>query len=435
MSLIQIYARTNSTIILSWLIGNPRWFNTYISNRVSYIVELIAPDRWNHVHGTDNPADCASRGLFPVELLEHQLWWNGPNWLTQPPTAWPHQSDLPHIETTEERVCTLHILTHNKVPIIPIDHYSSYTKLKHVTACILRFVNNCRTNKNGCSLQSSSSLTTQELHTAETYWIPIVQEDCFPKEIETIKILCSSSPLLSLHPILDLSGILRVGGRDCVKKVSYSSRHPVILSGKHPVTKLMIHFEHLCLLHAGPTLLACSLNHHFYILGGRKAIRSITHSCVICRRTSAKPQHQMLGQLPIECLTPDLVFEKVGVDYAGPFYIKYGHVRKPTVVKTYASVFVSFSVKAVLLELVSELTTEAFLACLRCFISRWGKPTLIWSNHSTNFVGAALEIKELVAFLKTQRSQDAISEFCSTQNIQWKFIPEHAPHLVAFGRH
>ena len=72
----------------------------------------------------------------------------------------------------------------------------------------------------------------------------------------------------------------------------------------------------------------------------------------------------MLGQLPIERVTPDLVFDKVDVDYAGPFYIKYGHVRKPTVVKklkTYASVFVSLSVKAVHLELVSELTTKAFL--------------------------------------------------------------------------
>ena len=85
LSLTQIYAWTDSNIVLSWLIGNHRRFNTYIPNRVSYIVELIAPDRWNHVRGTDNPADCASRGLFPVELLEYQIWWNGPNWLTQPP--------------------------------------------------------------------------------------------------------------------------------------------------------------------------------------------------------------------------------------------------------------------------------------------------------------------------------------------------------------
>ena len=151
----------------------------------------------------------------------------------QSPTARPHQSDLPRIETTEERECTLHTVTQNNMPIIPIDHYSSYTELKCVTAWILRFVNNCRANKNGCSLQSSSSLTTQELHTAETYWISIAQEDCFPEEIETIKerkVLHSSSPLLSLHPILDSSDILCVGGRDCIKvSVIFKSAscHPI----------------------------------------------------------------------------------------------------------------------------------------------------------------------------------------------------------------
>jgi len=46
------------------------------------------------------------------------------------------------------------------------------------------------------------------------------------------------------------------------------------------------------------------------------------------------------------------VFENVGVDYAGPIQIKYGHVRKPTIVKAYICVFVSLSVKAVHLELV-----------------------------------------------------------------------------------
>ena len=114
------------------------------------------------------------------------------------------------------------------------------------------------------------------------------------------------------------------------------------------------------------------------------------------------------------------------LDYAGPFYIKYGHVRKPTIVKSYGSVFVSLSVKVVH---VSDLTAEAFIACLRCFISRRGKPALIWSDHGTNFVGAAREIKEIFTFLDDQKSQDAVSEFCSVQGIRWKFIPEHSPHF------
>ena len=81
----------------------------------------------------------------------------------------------------------------------------------------------------------------------------------------------------------------------------------------------MIHSEHLRLLHAGPTLLACSLNRRFYILGGRKVIRSVTRACVICQHTTVKPHNQMLGELPPERVTSDLVFNKAGIDYAGPF--------------------------------------------------------------------------------------------------------------------
>lgn len=90
----KIYAWTDSTVVLSWLNGDIRRFKTYIGNRVTRIIELIPPDRWQHVSGTDNPADCASRGLFPSELLEHALWWNGPTWLLEDQSAWPHFRDL-----------------------------------------------------------------------------------------------------------------------------------------------------------------------------------------------------------------------------------------------------------------------------------------------------------------------------------------------------
>ncbi len=65
----------------------------------------------------------------------------------------------------------------------------------------------------------------------------------------------------------------------------------------------------------------------------------------------------MMGQVPFERVTPDTVFNRVGIDYAGPLYVKQGSVRKPTIVKTYISVFVSLSVKAVHLKLVANLTT------------------------------------------------------------------------------
>lgn len=92
-----------------------------------------------------------------------------------------------------------------------------------------------------------------------------------------------------------------------------------------------------------------------------------------------------MGQLLTKQVTSDLVFENVGVDYTGPVYMKYGYVRKPTVVKSY------ICIKAVHLELVSDLTSDAFVAALTRFMSRQGKPKLIMS---ISFVGANCDLKE-----------------------------------------
>lgn len=62
-------------------------------------------------------------------------------------------------------------------------------------------------------------------------------------------------------------------------------------------------------------------------------------------------------------------------------------------------------------------------------IGRRGKPTLIWSDHGTNFIGANREIMELFSFLERQKTRGTISEFCSSQSITWKLIPEHSPHF------
>ena len=66
----DVFVWTDSTIVLNWLTGSPRRFKTYEGNRVSSIMELIAPDRWSHVNGLENPADCTSSGLLPSELLK-----------------------------------------------------------------------------------------------------------------------------------------------------------------------------------------------------------------------------------------------------------------------------------------------------------------------------------------------------------------------------
>ena len=396
-------------------------------------MELIPTKHWRHVSGLQNPADCASRGLFPSELLEHSLWWHGPEWLKLSSTEWPKLPLPSHTVSTdgEKEICVITSVVVPETSVLNVENYSSYTKLKRITAWIMRFAYNCRALKRNLN-RKSSSLQVEELMSAERYLLLIAQQNHFSKEIKALKNnkdIPKSSCLLPLHPFVDSSMLLRVGGREQNSKASYASQHPIILHGNHPLTKLIVLSEHLRLLHAGAQLVTSMLSLSFHIIGHRKLIRSITRGCITCRRHAVKPKPQILGQLPMERVTPDTVFDRIGVDYAGPIYVKYGYVRKPTVVKTYVCVFVSLTVKAVHLELVSDLSTDAFIACLRRFISRRGIPGLIWSDHGSNFVGAARELKELSEFLELQKTQKEISEFCTSVNIHWKFIPERSPHF------
>lgn len=156
----EVYAWTDSTVVLGWLNGDPRRFKTFVGNRVSQIVSLVAPGRWSHVTGSENLADCASRGLFPSELIDHDLWWTGPAWLHQDPSHWPSHTHRPDSNTSSEEaeqefVCLAS--TDQPAGLIDFKWYSEYNYLKRVIAWMVHFINNCKPG----STQDRGSLTKQ----------------------------------------------------------------------------------------------------------------------------------------------------------------------------------------------------------------------------------------------------------------------------------
>ena len=56
----NVYAWTDSRVVLGWLRGNPPRFKIFVGNRVSEILDLVSPNAWRHVASKDNPADFAS---------------------------------------------------------------------------------------------------------------------------------------------------------------------------------------------------------------------------------------------------------------------------------------------------------------------------------------------------------------------------------------
>lgn len=245
--------------------------------------------------------------------------------------------------------------------------------------------------------------------------------------MENSKQISSKSHILNLNPFLDAQGILRVGGRLSNSQYPYEKKHPKVLSSNHHYTKLLFSFEHIRLCHAGPQLLLSSIKERYWPVSGRNMAKKVCHECIPCYKANPKISSPIMGALPGLRSRPQSVFYATGVDYAGPFTIKDRRGRGSKTSKCYIALFICFSTKALHLELVSDLSTDAFIMTFRRFVSRRGKPRYMFSDNGKNFVGAAANLKELGKFLLTNNV--ALSETFSAEGTDWQFIPAYFPHF------
>lgn len=118
-----------------------------------------------------------------------------------------------------------------------------------------------------------------------------------------------------------------------------------------------------------------------------------------------------MGDLPEARIIESCPFTNVRIDYSGPFYIKERRDRNRRKVKIYVTIFVCLTTKAAYIELVSDLTTDAFIATLRRFISQRGYCATIHSENGTNFVGANNELKKLRILLQSDDHKEWVQVF------------------------
>lgn len=189
---VEIFAYTDSTIVLHQLAIHPRKLDTYVANRTASILEVLPRSRWFHVKSEENPADCASRGISPAELVNHPLWWFGPPWLKAHASTWKHE--MPDEEFDE---ATLEVRkkfrTFNIVVRLPKTTYEEEKQILEKRSSLLgacrqlsrvnRFLYNLRpANKE----KRSGWIVPAELHSARMQFVRLAQHDVFQKEIKTL---------------------------------------------------------------------------------------------------------------------------------------------------------------------------------------------------------------------------------------------------------
>lgn len=231
---------------------------------------------------------------------------------------------------------------------------------------------------------------------------------------------------MPLKPFVDDNGILRVGGRIRRSELPYDAKHQILLPRNHRLNKLIIEHEHLRNLHAGPELLLTCLRQRYWIIDGMSYVRHFCRNCFVCRKLKALTLDQIMGDLPKNRICPSRAFLKTGVDYAGPIMIKTKKGRGARSVKAWIAYFVCMATKAAHIEVVSDLTTDCFIAAFRRFTARRGKVQHMYSDNATTFHGADRALKD---FVSDYANQDQIAKALAKDGIQWNYSPQKASHF------
>ncbi len=200
--------------------------------------------------------------------------------------------------------------------------------------------------------------------------------------------------------------------------------HPILFPKKHQLTTALIWDIHIRQLHAGPSSVLATLQQNYWIVNARDAVRLVLKKCTRCHRHRADLMKQVMGDLPYHRVNPSRPFQRCGIDYAGPINIR-PMVRSKVLLKCWLAIFVCFSTRAIHIEVVSSLTTDCFIAALKRFVSRRGRPSDIFSDCGTNFKGADKVLREFLSL----SIDPAVKEECSSQHITWHFNPAGAPHF------
>lgn len=212
--------------------------------------------------------------------------------------------------------------------------------------------------------------------------------------------------LHKLSPFLDEKGILRMGGRQAT--LHPHIKHPAILPKISHISALLIKHFHEKVHHQGRGMTMNELRaNRWWILGCSDAILSHIFKCVKCRKYRRNIEEQKMSDLLEDRMETTLPFTYTGIDCFGPIYIKEG--RKD--LKRYGLLLTCLCSRAIHIEVVDDLTTDAFLNAFRAFIAIRGNFRQLRCDQGIYFIGAIRKFSELMKATNQERVKAQGCEF------------------------
>ena len=102
-------------------------------------------------------------------------------------------------------------------------------------------------------------------------------------------------------------------------------------------------------------------------------------------------------------MSADFAFSNIGVDFAGPIYVRNAFGSDKTMYKSHIALYICATTRAIHLELCPDLSAPAFVRSLKRFQGRRGIPSLTVSENEKTF------------------KDKKVQRYALENNIIWKF--------------
>ncbi len=414
---------SDSKVALYWIKGTDKEWKPFVQNRVNEIRRLLPISCWSHCPGKENPADLPSRGVTPLELSGSTLWFHGPDWLCHAGIDLGEDDGQIPEDCLLEMKCRSHKQGHSLLvasteprlqlsAIIKCEQFSNFRRLLRVTAYVLKFVHLLKQQIQMDERPLNVELNAADLTETETLWVKCVQhalaED---KRFEEWK--------RQFRLFVGDDGLYRCKGRLGNANLPYPTKFPALLCRQHHVTSLIVKDAHERVMHNGVKETLTELRTRYWIVKGRQFVRRILHGCIVCRKYEGKPYRTPASPpLPEFRVKPEPPFTYTGVDFAGPLFVKTTDPEQSG--KVWICLYTCCVVRAVHLDIVPDMTAEAFIRCFKRFASRRGFPRKCISDNGKTFKSASKTIRTVVNHPEVQRHFAGIG-------MEWSFNIEKAP--------
>ncbi|XP_013421679.1 uncharacterized protein LOC106181750 isoform X2 [Lingula anatina] len=417
---------SDSKVVLGYLYNRTKRFYTYVSNRVQAVLKRSKAHQWQYIPSQKNPADCGTRGNYPVKDFTHSLWINGPDLLRCENIITSQTHDLVNPANDKEIRQEISVA---KIAVTydlqsKFEKFSTWPSLIRAFSALKR-----RCSKRPEYKESPNLKTIEETVKTENLLIKVSQDACFPNEMSALREgqpLSHRSSILALSPFLDQEGIMRVGGRLNQAPVAFDEKHPVIIDGKSHFAKLLVAHFHREVFHQGRLITETAIRKRFWITGVKRIISSMIYKCVPCRKLRGRVMNQQMADLPKDRLTSGPPFAIVGVDVFGPWSVVARRTRGGMAEsKRWGVLFTCLFTRAVHIELVESMSSDAFINAMRRFVAIRGPVTEFRSDRGTNFVGALEDVQAQGIFVEG----GPVQEYLIKHKIIWRFNPPHASHM------